>query len=346
VPEEWRRAVSAWMRTNAPQRIMVDRESAPDRIDEYLFYQALLGAWPAEPADGEIPLEAPAALVERIRQYMQKAIKEAKVHTSWVNENVAYEGAVSRFVDGTLRGSSARRFLASFVPFVRRVAVVGMVNSLAQLVLKLASPGVSDFYQGTEGWDFHLVDPDNRRPVDFESRQRMLQAQLPWIERAQPIQSPARTCPTCPPASLASHVAELLADWHDGRIKMFLTACGLRLRARERELILHGEYVPLTADDIGSTHLIGFARRLEGKTLLAVVPRLTAGIRPPDRSLPIGAAVWGNTRIALPRGSSGRAFRNVFTGETVTPTIDEDAASIMGADVFSTCPVALLWSED
>jgi (1->4)-alpha-D-glucan 1-alpha-D-glucosylmutase len=344
IPEEWRRAVSGWARTNATHRTVVDRESAPDRVDEYLFYQSLLGAWPAEPAEGGIPPEAPAALVERMREYMHKAIKESKVHTSWVNENVAYEGAVSRFVDGTLRGSSARRFLASFVPFQRRVAVVGMVNSLGQLVMKLASPGVSDFYQGTEGWDFHLVDPDNRRAVDFAGRRSLLQAQLPWIERAQPLASPARACPTCPPESLASHVAHLLTDWHDGRIKMFLTACGLRLRARESELILHGGYVPLTADDIGSTHLIGFARRLAGKTLLAIVPRLTAGILPPDRSLPIGAPVWGNTRIALPRGFTAHAFRNVFTGEIVTPMMEEDAASLVAADVFRTCPVALLWS--
>ena len=345
IPEEWRRAVSAWTGMNAPQRMVVEREPAPDRVDEYLFYQSLLGAWPAEPVEAAIPFEAPALLVERMQEYMHKAIKEAKVHTSWVNENVAYEGAVSRFVDLTLGGPNARHFLASFVPFERRIAVVGMVNSLAQLVLKLASPGVSDFYQGTEGWDFHLVDPDNRRPVDFECRRRMLRAELPWIERAQSLESPSRACATCQPESLASHVADLLTDWHDGRIKMFITACGLRLRSREGELILHGEYVPLTADDIGSTHLIGFARCLGETTLLAIVPRLTANILPPDRSLPIGAAVWGNTRISLRREFTGRRFRNVFTGEKVTPVVQDDALSIMGADVFRTCPVALLWSE-
>ena len=345
IPEAWRLAVSAWTEINAPQRMVVDRESAPDPVDEYLFYQSLLGAWPAEPADGAIPLEAPALLIERMHEYMHKAIKEAKVHTSWVNENVAYEGAVSRFVDLTLRGPNSPRFLASFVPFQRRVAAVGMVNSLAQLVLKLASPGVSDFYQGTEGWDFHFVDPDNRRPVDFECRRRMLRAQLPWIERAQPLESGTRRH-AGPPESLASHVADLLTYWHDGRIKMFLTACGLRLRAREGELILHGEYLPLTADDAGSTHVIGFARRLEERTLLAVVPRLTAGIVPADRSLPIGAAVWGSTRITLPGEFAGGAFRNVFTGEKVTPTVQDDVVSILAANVFRTCPVALLWAEN
>ncbi len=336
IPQEWCEAVSAWAGINAPHRNVVDGEPAPDRLDEYLFYQSLLGAWPAEPMDAAIPLEAPARLVERMQEYMQKAIKEAKFHTSWVNENAAYEGAVSRFVDLALRGPNARHFLASFVPFERRSAVVGMVNSLAQLVLKLASPGVSDFYQGTETWDFHLVDPDNRRPVDFECRRRMLRAELSWIERA---------CATGPPDTLASHVADLLSDWHDGRIKMFLTACGLRLRSREGELILHGEYVPLTADDLGSAHVIGFARCLANRTLLAIVPRLTASLLPSTHTLPIGASVWGDTRIALPHGCEGRVFRNVFTAEKVTPVVHQDAVSIMAADVFRTCPVAMLWSD-
>jgi (1->4)-alpha-D-glucan 1-alpha-D-glucosylmutase len=345
IPEEWRRAVSAWTDINAPQRMVVEREAAPDPNDEYLFYQALLGAWPAEPVEGAIPLEAPAALIERMQAYLHKAVKEAKVHTSWVNENVAYEEAVSRFVDLTLRGPNAPRFLASFVPFERRIAIAGVVNSLAQLVLKLASPGVADFYQGTEGWDLHLVDPDNRRPVDFECRRRMLRAQLPWIDQAQPLVSRSRDGARAPDA-LASHVADLLTYWHDGRIKMFLTACGLRLRAREGELILHGEYVPLTADAVGSAHLIAFARCLEDRTVLAVVPRLTASITPPDRLLPIGAAVWGTSRIALPGAFAGRAFRNVFTGERVAAMVQGDVVSILAAEVLRTCPVALLSLEN
>jgi (1->4)-alpha-D-glucan 1-alpha-D-glucosylmutase len=164
----------------------------------------------------------------------------------------------------------------------------------------------------------------------------MLRAELPWIERA---------CAICPPDTLALHVADLLSDWHDGRIKMFLTACGLRLRSREGELILHGGYVPLTADDLGSSHVIGFARCLENRTLLAIVPRLTANLRPSGQTLPVGAAVWGRTRIALPHGCEGRVFRNAFTGEKVTPVVQPDAVSIMAADVFRTCPVALLWSD-
>jgi (1->4)-alpha-D-glucan 1-alpha-D-glucosylmutase len=145
MPASWRHSVAEWRKINAGHRTAVDRASAPDANDEYLFYQALVGTWPAERLDAPLPVEAPAELVSRLRAFMQKAIKEAKTHTSWFNQGGAYEDAVARFVETTLRGSAARRFLKSFVPFVRRVSVGGMVNSLAQLVLKVASPGVPDF---------------------------------------------------------------------------------------------------------------------------------------------------------------------------------------------------------
>src|SRR4029079_14876277 len=142
--------VSEWRKINAVHRTAVDRKFAPDANDEYLFYQALVSTGPAELPNGPIPAEAPAGYVARIRGYIQKAIKEAKTHTSWFNQGGAYEDAVARFVDTTLHGSAARRFLKSVVPFLRRGAHGGMVNSLAQLVMKVTSPGVPDFYQGTE----------------------------------------------------------------------------------------------------------------------------------------------------------------------------------------------------
>src|SRR4029079_6313174 len=161
VPMDWRHSVSEWRKINAVHRTAVDRAYAPDANDEYLFYQALVGSWPAEPVTAPPPVEAPPELVARLRGYMQKAIKEAKTHTSWFNQGGAYEDAVAKFVDTTLHGSAASRFLQSFVPFVRRGAHGGMVNSLAQLVLKVASPGVPDFYQGTEFWQLDMADPDN-----------------------------------------------------------------------------------------------------------------------------------------------------------------------------------------
>jgi (1->4)-alpha-D-glucan 1-alpha-D-glucosylmutase len=346
MPQQWRQAVSCWMRINASHRTAVDRESAPDRNDEYLFYQSLIGVWPAEPMEAPVPHEAPGAVVERMRQYMQKAIKEAKTHTSWVNENSAYEGAISTFVRATLTGPGARPFLSSFVPVERRIAALGMVNSLAQLVLKIASPGVADFYQGTEWWDLHLVDPDNRGAVDFAGRQMMLDELLPWIVRAEWLQSGSIDGrERAADDALAAHVVALLADWPDARIKMFLTACGLRLRARERTLITHGDYVPLTVDGIGAAHLVGFARCLGSKALLTIVPRLTSQLLPDDRYWPIGPAVWGDTRITLPRGLAGRGFRHVFTGAQIKATRQGDAEGLLAADVLGALPVALFWSD-
>ena len=200
IPAVWRRSVSEWRKINVGHRTAVDRAYAPDANDEYLFYQALVGAWPAEHVGAPIPVEAPSELVARLRAYMQKAIKEAKVHTSWFNQGGAYEDAVGRFVDTTLRGSAAKRFLKSFVPFVRRLSVGGMVNSLAQLVMKVASPGVPDFYQGTEFWHLDLADPDNRRPVDFLARESVLGALMPWIERVEHPTSPELAACGCDPA--------------------------------------------------------------------------------------------------------------------------------------------------
>jgi (1->4)-alpha-D-glucan 1-alpha-D-glucosylmutase len=345
MPQQWRHAVSCWMRINAPHRTAVDRESAPDRNDEYLFYQSLLGVWPAEPMQLPISQEAPGALVERMRQFMQKAIKEAKEHTSWVNENSAYEGAISTFVRATLTGPGARPFLSSFVPFARRIAALGMVNSLAQLVLKIASPGVADFYQGTEWWDLHLVDPDNRGAVDFAGRQTMLDELLPWIDRAETLQSGSADDPQGAAQALETRVAAMLADWPDAGIKMFLMASGLRLRARERTLIAHGDYVPLAADNVGATHLIGFARRSGSKALLAIVPRLTSQLLPHDWHLPIGPTVWGDTRISLPRDLARRTFRHVFTGALIRATRQGDADGLLAADTLRSLPVALLWSD-
>jgi (1->4)-alpha-D-glucan 1-alpha-D-glucosylmutase len=154
---EWRRMVFRWSRINARNRSDVQGRRSPDRNDEYRFYQVLVGAWPAARTQKE---EAPPGLVERLRDYMTKAIKEAKVHTSWINDNQEYDEAMAAFVEETLTGPVSRRFLASFLPFQAKVARIAVANSLSQVVLKLASPGIPDFYQGTELWDLNLVDPD------------------------------------------------------------------------------------------------------------------------------------------------------------------------------------------
>jgi (1->4)-alpha-D-glucan 1-alpha-D-glucosylmutase len=209
------------MRLNRTQRRIVDGDPAPDRNDEYRLYQILLGVWPAGLAAGLT--QVPAELTERVTAYMLKAAREAKIHTSWLTTNQPYEDALTGFVERILGPSGGPRFLPVFLPFQQRIAAAAVVNSLAQVVLKLGSPGVPDFYQGTELWDLSLVDPDNRRPVDFDVRQRLL-------ERNE-------TTPSDP--------AELLSSWGDGSIKLFVTAAGLRLRRDLPEVFVGGEYLPL-----------------------------------------------------------------------------------------------------
>lgn len=171
IPDAWRTELSRWTRMTGGARVHYDNDWAPSRNDEYRFYQVLLGIWPPD-LGAESP--APAPLVERLRDYMLKAIHEAKLHTSWINPNQAYDEAMATFVDRVLTGSTSHRFLPAFVPFAHKLARVGAVNSLGQILLRLTSPGVSDLYQGTELWELSLVDPDNRRPVDYALRRRLL----------------------------------------------------------------------------------------------------------------------------------------------------------------------------
>lgn len=340
IPQIWRRSVFSWMRINARRRTLVDGATAPDRNDEYLYYQALLGSWPPEAADAPTPVEAPADFIPRIQQYMQKAIREAKQHTSWVNSNAAYEDAVIRFIDGTLRGRTAKAFLAQFVPFARQVARLGMVNGLAQLTLKLASPGLADFYQGSELWNFDLADPDNRRAVDYATRRAMLDALLPWIERATALDSPPDPGDVI---HLERHVDAWLHTWHDARIKMFITACGLRLRRRTPDLFLHGSYQALAVSGEHATRLVAFARTWGDQYLIVLVPRLTSE-RFTAAPLPVDGT-WGDTALSLGAEHLGRPFRNVFTGAVIEAPSGASSVTIAVAHILRTCPVALLWAE-
>jgi (1->4)-alpha-D-glucan 1-alpha-D-glucosylmutase len=315
---EWRRSVSEWMRINGSNRTSLHGEWAPDRNDEYLFYQTLVGAWPGEPPDAPVPSQAPVDLRLRLIAYMQKAAREAKVHTSWVDENQAYGQAVERFVDNALNGRTAPRFLASFLSFHRRVERLGMVNALAQLVLKLASPGVADIYQGSELWNLDLVDPDNRRPVDYGLRRRLLDSLQPLIDRVERGETASEA------------VADLLHNWHDGRIKMFVTACGLRFRRQHPALLLRGDYLPLSIEGAAADHVVGFARRDAEHAVLALVPRFNAQL------------TWDITRITLPEPSPADRYHHLFTGETIPAHTEGPGRFLLAAEVFRTFPVALL----
>jgi len=328
IPMEWGRNLSRWARINAGNRTPVDGSPAPDRNDEYLFYQALLSTWPPGSVEQSA---ADAALVDRIRDYMLKAVREAKLHTSWVSANEAYEEAVVRFVDRTLGGPSASRFLPLFLPFQQRIARAGVVNSLAQLVLKVASPGVPDFYQGSEIWDLSLVDPDNRRPVDYGLRQTLLEEMGTVLGDAADEDG-----------KLPTLVHDMLANWEDGRIKLYLTARALRARRRLRDVFLEGDYRPLAAEGRLAGNLIAVARRQGPTTIVAAVPRLVMQLTSPEQPFPTGEDVWGPTRLLLPSDAERTRYRNLFTGEVLEPAVASSDAALLPAEIFRHCPVGLL----
>ncbi|MCC7031294.1 MAG: malto-oligosyltrehalose synthase [Acidobacteria bacterium] len=331
IPGDWRDAVASWAQITRSFHTRVSRKPAPDRSDEYHYYQALLATWPPELAAEPIPAAAPAALAERLRTYMTKAAREAKRHTSWINPNAAYESAVLGFVDQTLTGDRSARFLEAFVPFARRVSRAGAINSLGQLVLKLVSPGVPDFYQGTELWDLTLVDPDNRRPVDYAQRRA-------WLADIDAALSRTSSGEGAPPDGLA----QWLENWPDGRIKLFITAAGLRLRREIPAAFIDGEYAGLSVEGLRDDHIVACGRAHAGERLLAIVPRLVADLAREAGGLGPPAAAWSDTRVRLPDGWRGRRWVHVFTGQTVAPIRGEHGEWLLVSHALEASPVALL----
>jgi (1->4)-alpha-D-glucan 1-alpha-D-glucosylmutase len=330
MPDDWSRQVSRWMRFNKALRAIVDGEPAPDRSDEYRFYQALVGAWPADlPRD---LTHAPDAFVDRLCEYMLKAVREAKVHTSWLTTNQPYEDALVSFVRRSLSGARGTRFLREFLPFQERIATVGMINSLAQLTLKLGSPGVPDIYQGAELWDLSLVDPDNRRPVDFERRMRVLDD----VDGLLELEASER----------GAKVSEWTRNWRDGRIKLLLTAAGLRLRRNLKHVFSGGAYLPLGTEITVPAGAVAFARTGTGEDgatdiVLFIAPRLCCAAID-RRAGAAGGDIWKTSRVMLPPAIAGRTFRHELTGAEIRPTRAGDSAWIFVGEAFDSVPVAIL----
>jgi (1->4)-alpha-D-glucan 1-alpha-D-glucosylmutase len=309
IPDLWRRSLGRWRTLNRRWKRIIDESEAPDPNEEYLLYQTLLGTWPfvtfRELADG-----ARAEYVARIQRYMAKAIKEAKVNTSWIQPNEAWDTAVAEFTARILDPSPRNRFLESFIPVAEEAARIGAINSLAQTLLKLTSPGVPDIYQGNEVWEFSLVDPDNRRPVDYTQRREMLDA-------------------------LGDVVPEdLLGNWMDGRIKLFLTHRLLKFRRENAELFRRGSYTPLSLTGARADCCIAFAREFESRSIVVLAPRLSSRVGFP----PIGEA-WGDTVLQLPNDIL-REARNLFTDEVT----QLESPALPLARAFARLPFAVLTS--
>jgi len=322
IPAGWRDRITRWTRLNRAHKTMVGPDLAPDGNDEYLLYQTLIGAWPLDPQDGS----KMAVLLARIEAYMLKAVREAKTHTSWLNINSEYEGALITFIRALMDDSTRNRFLADFLPFQERVARFGLLNGLSQTLLKFTAPGVPDIYQGNELWEFSLVDPDNRRPVDFALR-------LKFLEEIENLD--ARD------DGRAGRARLLLNSLEDGRAKLYLTREALGLRRELETLFREGSYEPLSVSGDHAEHVCAFLRRHGSDGVLVVVGRWYTRLGGEQWELPIGQGVWGDTRIDLPPGAWSR-MESVFTGESIEFAGEGASRAPALAQLLSHFPVALL----
>jgi len=321
----WSGQVHRWRRANAASKpTLGDGRRVPDANEEYLLYQSLVGAAPLallEPGDA-----APAEFVQRMQQYMFKAVHEAKVNLSWVNSNPDYVLALEQFIARIFSAENAKRgnsFWKQFTRFLPPVFYFGAMNSLAQTLLKFTSPGVPDLYQGNELWDLSLVDPDNRRQVDFELRQALL----------QDLQANADA------GNLAGLCSELLDQWPDGRAKLWVTMQALRLRREREQLFRSGFYLPLDAEGSKRAHACSCARLGEerGEIAVTVVPRLTHTLMRGEMKPPLGD-IWEDTQLLLPRNAP-RHLVNVFSGRVC---VISDRGTLSCREIFAEFPVALL----
>ncbi|MFW6296824.1 MAG: malto-oligosyltrehalose synthase, partial [Halothece sp.] len=305
IPEEWGKQVQEWSEINAAHK----NDTIPDPNDEYFFYQTLVGAYPFD--SEEIP-----NFTERVKQYMIKAVREAKVHTAWLHPDNEYEEGFIQFVEKVLKPSQSNSFLQKFLPFQKQVAEYGIYNSLTQVLIKNTVPGVPDLYQGAELWDLSLVDPDNRRPVNYDKRMAVL---TDIEEKAQ--------------KNVLQLIQELFATKEDGRIKLFVTHRVLQARKACRAIFDKGDYSPLPVSGKWKESVVAFARTYDNNTVVAIAPRFLSSLIQPGE-LPLGNQVWEDTTVELPQ----KQWQNAITSHTL------EGNKILIGDVLAHFPVALLVS--
>lgn len=323
IPQEWKEHVTRWQKLNRRLKVNAGGETIPGLNEEYLLYQTLVGVWPLEALDEE----GYARFVGRIQAYMKKAVREAKEHSSWISPGAEYEEGLKQFVARLLDRSTSNPFLDDFLPFQARVAQYGICNSLSQLLLKIAAPGVPDFYQGTELWDFSLVDPDNRRPVDFECRAALL-SDLNRDSAAAPDR--------------AAFLQDLFEHRVDGRIKLYLTAEALRYRRDHRALFHSGQYVPLKGQGRLGDHLFAFARIHGEESIVALIPRLLTKVMSEVQTAAPPPDVWEDTWLTMPAWREGTTFRHIFTGQVFSTVTGENRQLLPVAELLTHAPVAWL----
>jgi len=311
MPNLWADMIKTWSEINASAKTTHDEILIPTPNDEYLFYQSLLGIY--SPDAGSLE-----AVKARLITYLHKAINEAKVHSNWVNPNETYAQAITNFVIGCMDNEA---FWASFEPFHQRIAFFGHFNALSQALLKLTVPGIPDIYQGNELWDYSLVDPDNRRPVDFVRRNKMLND----LQQASAKDLPAL-------------IKRLTNNIHDSTIKLYMTYCILNYRRDHEALFRDGVYIPVEIVGNKATYSCAFIRQLDTEAVLVVVPRLVFGLMQGEMHPPLGDSVWADTSLKLATDNSYTVAKNIFTGEKVMLK-NNDTVPI--ASLLATFPVGV-----
>ncbi|TVM00073.1 MAG: malto-oligosyltrehalose synthase [Candidatus Brocadia sp. WS118] len=320
IPHEWRELVTRWRRLNKKHVVVVEGQTVPDPNEEYLLYQTLIGIWPIE------PMTEPEIFKKRIKDYLVKALREAKVNSSWINPNTNYENLLMHFIEAILNNTRRNKFLKDFLTFQKKISHYGMYNSLSQTLLKITSPGIPEFYQGTELWDFSLVDPDNRRPVDYDMRIKMLDE----LKRNESEMALPELC------------RELALNKDNGKTKLYLIYKALNYRKANREIFERGEYAPLEAMGEKAMNVCSFVRKLGNSRLLIVVPRFfTRLIQQPD-VLPLGKDVWKDSYIILSHEETEKKYQNIFSGEIATTIRHKEAIVLYLSEIFTHFPVALM----
>ena len=324
IPDQWQEAFERWQVMNRPHIREVDGDPVPHPNEAYLLYQTLVGTWPLQDMN-EAEREQ---YIERILGYMEKALREAKVHTSWMNPSDAYEEAVFDFVRDIMSEQS-RAFQVDVEMFVKRIAEAGFINSLSQSLLKMTLPGVPDFYQGTELWDFSLVDPDNRRPVDFDARRAALEE----------LDDAAAN-------DLAACAGQVSSQWPDSRVKLLTTMRSLAMRNDWPDVFTRGDYIPLMASGPAADHVVAFARRCEDRVAISVVPRHVKALLPEEAAggrAGIPRLKWADTRLVLPPDlPAARSWSCQVSGRTIQATNVDNEPSLNIAELLAVLPLALV----
>jgi len=315
MPQEWDNNIKRWSKINRGKKRIVNGRSVPDRNDEYFLYQTLIGAFPFD--ETEYP-----TFIERVKNYMIKSVREAKVHTAWLKPDTDYEDAYISFVDEILNASEENQFLKEFLAFQKKVSHYGIFNSLSQTLIKITSPGVPDFYQGTELWDVNLVDPDNRRPIDFEKRRPFL----------RDIRDKAET-------DILNLIIELFSNKGDGRIKLFLIYRTLKARNENLEVFQKGTYIPLEVAGRFKDHIVAFARSHGKNWAVTITPRfLTTLIK--EGEFPLGQQAWDDTYTVFPEGAP-TLWKNAITAQVI-----KGEKTILIGEALRHFPATLLMSQE